>query len=325
MPVEFLSQERRERLGRFSDDPTAEQLARYFHLDDADRALVERRARERTRLGFALQLGTVRFLGTFLADPTDVPRVVVDYVAASSASPISRSPRDTATGRHAGTTRRRSAGRTATGTSATRRSTAGSVSGWRHGRGPWASARACCSTSPSPGCSSTRSSFRARPCSSASSRRSTTKPRPACGPRWRPRRPRPPARQALEGLLVVPPGARRSGFDRLRQGPRAPSAAGITAALHRLEEVRALGVDGVDLAGVPQGRLQALARFTAKARAQTLGRMGPERRLAHLVAFAATLETTALDDVLDAFDLVVGELLGRAAPQGGAGAAADPW
>jgi hypothetical protein len=81
MPVEFLSDEQVAAYGRFVRPPSRAELERFFLLNDRDRELVEQRRRPHNRLGFAVQLGTVRFLGTFLPDPLDVPAEVVAYQA----------------------------------------------------------------------------------------------------------------------------------------------------------------------------------------------------------------------------------------------------
>ncbi len=76
---------------------------------------------------------------------------------------------------------------------------------------------------------------------------------------------------------MVHPGRRRqSTLDRIRRAPTSPSTDGLVGGLRRLEEILSLGARQFNLGRIPQGRIDAMARYVAKAKAAEIERMPAE-------------------------------------------------
>ena len=71
MPAQFFPPEQIAQCGRYAGEPSAKQLANCFHLDDADLEVMATWREDHNRLGFAVQLYTVRFLDYFLSHWTE--------------------------------------------------------------------------------------------------------------------------------------------------------------------------------------------------------------------------------------------------------------
>ena len=80
-------------------------------------------------------------------------------------------------------------------------------------------------------------------------------------------------RAQLDALLLAGAGGRPSPLDRLRDGPYLRSGAELSRAVIRLDEVRALALGLPGTAHVPPGRVAALARFAMVTKAQAVARL----------------------------------------------------
>lgn len=80
MPVGFLTQEQRDCFGRYVGTPSRKELERYFYLSDEDHNNLRPLRGNHNRLGYAAQLTSVRYLGTFPDDFSAIPRAVIQLL-----------------------------------------------------------------------------------------------------------------------------------------------------------------------------------------------------------------------------------------------------
>jgi TnpA family transposase len=81
MPIGFLTTADRLRLNRFPEQIPDEDLSAFFLLSEADQqAINQQHSEAHTRLGFALQLCALRYLGFAPDDLMTAPRAV-EYIA----------------------------------------------------------------------------------------------------------------------------------------------------------------------------------------------------------------------------------------------------
>ncbi|MFZ0158947.1 MAG: DUF4158 domain-containing protein [Kineosporiaceae bacterium] len=274
---------------------------------------MDRRRGTHMRAGFALQLVTVRWLGTFLEEPLDVPGAVLDFVAGqlgvADPSQVKRYTERTKTRfDHQWEIRRVYGLREFTEVEA--EFTDWVVArAWTSGDGPkavfcdgmaWLRDRKVLL----PGVTTLARLV-------AKVRDDTTRRL------WEQLQGllTPAQRYVLDQLLEVPPGSRVSDLERWRKGPP-PRGSGpaIIKALDQVAEIAALGLADLGAeALVPPRRLGELARYGVSADASQIRRHPDGRRLATLLATVRHLQAKSVDDTLELLDLLMTtELVGRA-------------
>ncbi|MGW1641561.1 Tn3 family transposase [Streptomyces lavendulae] len=308
MPMEFLTDEQAEAYGRFVEEPTRPEMERFFYLDDVDRRLIGKRRGDHNRLGFALQMCTVRYLGLFLEDPLDVPWSVVAYVAehlgVEDPSVVKRYTERQMTAYEHAWEIRDAYGYHQFEDAAWGRRFRTFLHGraWTHAEGPVALFNQAVGW--------LRRNRVLLPGVSALVRqvaevRTVAERRLYATVAGAARRADPSLPDDLVALLQVPEGKRISELERLRRPPTRTTGTSMAKALERVDEISAFHLGRVKLDKVPPNRLATLARVGLGSKAPILERAREPRRTALLTSVVRHLEAWAIEDALDVFALLM--------------------
>jgi len=317
VPHEYLSDDQVSRYGRFVADPTPEELEKFFFLNEAALAEVRGRRRAHNKLGWAVQWGTVRMLGTFLTDsgPVDVPEVVLRYAAeqlgiADWAQAKLYGDRPATPYDHAAAIREllgyREFGAAEDEVTAFIASRARRTRDSRRELFDRSVLWLIGNRVLLPGISTlSRLVADVHRAELAAINQALADETPVH------------VQGELAATLAVPDGKAVSVLEWMRTPVARLSGTGMIEALDRTAYVMGLGTGAVDVSAVAPVKLAELARFGMTSKAFRIGQLKDARRAATLLATVRHLEAVSVDDALLLFDLLMGTvLLSRAAREG---------
>lgn len=316
MSIRFLTEEYQANYGRYVGEPTEKQLARYFHLDERALQLVKKRRGDHNRLGFSVQLGTVRFLGTFLSNPIDVPVNIVNYLATqlNITEPdclLKYLKRARTHWEHIEEIKYHYGYRDFHAQPQHWR-----LIRWLYER-VWVSAE-----SPSVLFDVTTAQLVENKIllpGVTVLARLISRVRERVEQRLYEQVAKLPNQEQiknLESLLIVNEKSRQTLLEQWRTSQSHISSPALLKVLNKLENILALEIGKLDISKLPPLRLKALAKTSFTVRGQAIARMPEAKRIATLVAFIYVLESTVIDEALDILDSLVKDLLSQSEREG---------
>ena len=309
MPVSFLSDAERQRFNSFPSDMSPADLIAFFTLSENDLRQVPKTTTPPNRLGFALRIPLLRFLGFHLPDLTTVPEVVIEYVGSQIGTAAAQikfyAERDATRTVHQRAIEDYLGFRLPTETDL-------------QSVGEWLKERALEHDRPTVLLQFLCERFLAerivRPGFSVVERMVATARNAAEEEIFRRIESVTDEHlvKSLDELLLAEQPHRPTPLASLRQSATANSPKTILAGLDKLQKLQQWHVGSWNLAAVNPNRRKQLAQIGFRSTAQALSRMSKTRRYPILLAFLAQLHEEILDELVELFDRLLYNISSRA-------------